>query len=251
MGLFDKFQELAAAREALAATGLVPVGAVTERVFSATEGVVNGQRVILAGTNNYLGLTFDPDCLRAAHTALDEQGTGTTGSRLANGNYADHLALGPGRQLLGHDAGTATDVEHTISPQQVCAAVEVGPRASRPTGLPGELRIPIFGHHDLHYPLGCHLNKRHYQERHPSGTTYQMRVHYSCCGQGCQWSRFGTWRLVFGKASFLWYIGVCYVKDDARRLGPPRKTGRAPGCTSHLRTLVPAGACRDLVLASP
>ncbi len=93
MGLFDKFQELAAAREALAATGLVPVGAVTEQVFSATEGVVNGQRVILAGTNNYLGLTFDPDCRRAAREAVDEQGTGTTGSRLANGNYADHLAL--------------------------------------------------------------------------------------------------------------------------------------------------------------
>jgi 8-amino-7-oxononanoate synthase len=49
--------------------------------------------VILAGTNNYLGLTFDPECIEAAQRALAEQGTGTTGSRMANGTFAAHLAL--------------------------------------------------------------------------------------------------------------------------------------------------------------
>ena len=93
MSLFDKFQRFAAMRDELARYGVMPVGAVTDKVFSATEGVVNGQRVILAGTNNYLGLTFDPECVRAAVRAVEEQGTGTTGSRLANGNYSGHLAL--------------------------------------------------------------------------------------------------------------------------------------------------------------
>jgi len=93
MSLFDKFQHFVAMRDELAGYGVMPVGAVTEKVFSATEGVVNGQRVILAGTNNYLGLTFDPECMRAAIKAVEEQGTGTTGSRLANGNYSGHIAL--------------------------------------------------------------------------------------------------------------------------------------------------------------
>jgi 8-amino-7-oxononanoate synthase len=64
-----------------------------ERVISPTEAIINGSRVILAGTNNYLGLTFDPKSIEAAATAVKEQGTGTTGSRMANGTYADHIQL--------------------------------------------------------------------------------------------------------------------------------------------------------------
>ena len=71
----------------------MPFGAEIEHISSATDGVVLGHPVILAGTNNYLGLTFDPGCVRAAREAVLEQGTGTTGSRLANGSYGGHLAL--------------------------------------------------------------------------------------------------------------------------------------------------------------
>ena len=58
-----------------------------------TIGRINGRRVILAGTNNYLGLTFHPDCIRASAEAVARYGTGTTGSRVANGTYPDHAAL--------------------------------------------------------------------------------------------------------------------------------------------------------------
>jgi len=58
-----------------------------------TTGTVNGQTVVLAGTNNYLGLTFHPDCVRASADAVARYGTGTTGSRLASGTYPDHAAL--------------------------------------------------------------------------------------------------------------------------------------------------------------
>jgi 8-amino-7-oxononanoate synthase len=58
-----------------------------------TTGRINGRRVILAGTNNYLGLTFHPDCMRASVDAVARYGTGTTGSRVANGTYPDHAAL--------------------------------------------------------------------------------------------------------------------------------------------------------------
>ena len=93
MKLFEKFQPLAATRAQLAAFGPLPIGVVTERIVSATEGLIEGRRVILAGTNNYLGLTFERECIEAAQRAVQEQGTGTTGSRMANGTYGSHLAL--------------------------------------------------------------------------------------------------------------------------------------------------------------
>jgi len=91
--LFDKFKTMADFQAELAAHGVKPFGAVTERILSATEGVVEGRRVILAGTNNYLGLSFDSRCIEAAREALEKWGTGTTGSRLANGTFAEHEAL--------------------------------------------------------------------------------------------------------------------------------------------------------------
>jgi len=92
--LFDKFLPLEKTRaELVAGSGVDPFHVVVERVVSATEAMINGRKVIMAGTNNYLGLTFDPECIDAACTAIREEGTGTTGSRMANGSYAAHVAL--------------------------------------------------------------------------------------------------------------------------------------------------------------
>ena len=93
MSLFDKFQPIVEIRAELEKLGVMPFGAVTEQLLSATEAIVNGHKVILAGTNNYLGLTFDPQCIAAAKQAVEEQGTGTTGSRMANGTFAEHIKL--------------------------------------------------------------------------------------------------------------------------------------------------------------
>ncbi len=91
--LFDKFQDMANFQAELRARDVKPFGAVTEEILSATEGVVQGKRVILAGTNNYLGLSYDPRCIEAARDAAQRWGTGTTGSRLANGSFVEHQAL--------------------------------------------------------------------------------------------------------------------------------------------------------------
>lgn len=94
MKLFDKFRELQQRREKLLANTLVdPFNLPIERMLSPTEAEISGRRVLLAGTNNYLGLTFEPDCLEAAREALFHNGTGTTGSRIANGNFSEHRAL--------------------------------------------------------------------------------------------------------------------------------------------------------------
>jgi 8-amino-7-oxononanoate synthase len=93
MALLDKFRQIADAREALARLGDDPFRATIERILSPTEAIVNGRPMILAGTNNYLGLTLDTQCVEAAVRALREEGTGTTGSRMANGSYGGHVAL--------------------------------------------------------------------------------------------------------------------------------------------------------------
>ena len=94
MSLLDKFAPLAELRGALAASGRVPsVATPMDEIHSATEGTIDGRRVLFAGTNNYLGLTFDPECQKAAIEAVEKLGTGTTGSRMASGNYAGHRAL--------------------------------------------------------------------------------------------------------------------------------------------------------------
>jgi len=91
--LFDKFQTMADFQAELAERGVTPFGAVTEKILSSTEGVVEGRQVILAGTNNYLGLSYDKRCIAASQAAAERWGTGTTGSRLANGSFAEHQAL--------------------------------------------------------------------------------------------------------------------------------------------------------------
>lgn len=93
MSLFEKFSHFEAMAEQFEQRGTMPFGAVTEKILSSTEAIVNGQKVILAGTNNYLGLTFDAEAIAAAQRAVEEYGTGTTGSRMANGTFAGHVEL--------------------------------------------------------------------------------------------------------------------------------------------------------------
>ncbi len=54
---------------------------------------IEGRDVIMAGSNNYLGLTNDPRTIEAAKNVLDKYGTGCTGSRYLNGTLDLHLEL--------------------------------------------------------------------------------------------------------------------------------------------------------------
>ena len=93
MDLFDKFGPLPELRKRLANAGADPFGVCMDEIVSATEAISGGRRIILAGTNNYLGLTFEPACIARAQEAIATQGTGTTGSRVANGTYDLHQSL--------------------------------------------------------------------------------------------------------------------------------------------------------------
>jgi 8-amino-7-oxononanoate synthase len=55
-----------------------------------TEAIVRGKRVIMLGSNNYLGLTTHPKVREAAQEAIRQFGTSMTGSRLLNGTLELH-----------------------------------------------------------------------------------------------------------------------------------------------------------------
>ena len=93
MDLFDKFDDLPKRFEKVVALGRNPLGVEMEDITSPTQVVVEGRNTILAGSHNYLGLTFDAECIEAGREALAQFGTGTTGSRIANGTFKGHKQL--------------------------------------------------------------------------------------------------------------------------------------------------------------
>ncbi len=91
--LFDKYAPLQARVDMMMKIGADALGVKFDDILSATRGRIGNREILLAGTNNYLGLTFDEDCRAAAKKAVDDHGTGTTGSRVANGTYSEHTDL--------------------------------------------------------------------------------------------------------------------------------------------------------------
>ncbi|MBL4601551.1 MAG: aminotransferase class I/II-fold pyridoxal phosphate-dependent enzyme, partial [Emcibacteraceae bacterium] len=93
LDLFDKFDSLLAEYNKLPKGELNPFTVTMEAVISPTEAIINGKKTILAGTNNYMGMTYNQECIKAAEEALRSFGTGTTGSRVLNGTYNGHKIL--------------------------------------------------------------------------------------------------------------------------------------------------------------
>ena len=89
--LFDKCFRFTAAREAMS-RGIYPYFQPIEESYD-TEVVVRGERKIMVGSNNYLGLTHHPYVLERAQQALHRYGTGCTGSRFLNGTIDLHEEL--------------------------------------------------------------------------------------------------------------------------------------------------------------
>jgi 8-amino-7-oxononanoate synthase len=58
-----------------------------------TEVIINGKKVLMFGSNSYLGLTNHPKIKEAAKSAIDKYGTGCAGSRFLNGTLDIHTEL--------------------------------------------------------------------------------------------------------------------------------------------------------------
>ena len=93
MDLLDKLRAVTARCERLADGAAMPGNTVIDRVLGPCEVVVQGRPTLMFGSNNYLGLTMHPEVVEAGRQALLDYGTGTTGSRTANGTLAQHEDL--------------------------------------------------------------------------------------------------------------------------------------------------------------
>ncbi len=91
MDIFQKTREYTTAKE-IQKAGLYPYFI----PLTSSEGstaIHNGKRIIMCGSNNYLGLTTHPKVREAARKAIAEYGTSCTGSRFLNGTLEMHLEL--------------------------------------------------------------------------------------------------------------------------------------------------------------
>jgi 8-amino-7-oxononanoate synthase len=89
--IFEKCRQFVKAKEVQAA-GLYPYfKPISDSEDTAV--VIEGQKRIMLGSNNYLGLTHHPMVLEAASRALSRYGSGCTGSRFLNGTLDLHLQL--------------------------------------------------------------------------------------------------------------------------------------------------------------
>ncbi|TET97391.1 MAG: pyridoxal phosphate-dependent aminotransferase family protein [Anaerolineales bacterium] len=91
MDIFEKCQEFTRAR-ILQDSGLYPYFIPIQN-SEGTEAVIDNRKVLMLGSNNYLGLTTDPRVRQAAIDATNEFGTSCTGSRFLNGTLELHLEL--------------------------------------------------------------------------------------------------------------------------------------------------------------
>lgn len=89
--LVDKLSKYDAPQKAKAA-GIYPYFRVIES-DQDTEVVINGKKVLMFGSNAYLGLTNHPKVKEAAIAATKKYGTGMAGSRFLNGTLDIHLEL--------------------------------------------------------------------------------------------------------------------------------------------------------------
>lgn len=91
MDLFEKCRMFTAAKEAIE-SGIYPYF-IPLNENEGTEVVFQGKRLIMCGSNNYLGLTTHPKVREAAIKAIERYGTSCTGSRFLNGTLAMHEQL--------------------------------------------------------------------------------------------------------------------------------------------------------------
>jgi 8-amino-7-oxononanoate synthase len=89
--IFEKCAKFTRAKE-LIAVGLYPYFRVIESAQDP-EVVIDGKRMIMVGSNNYLGLTNHPKVKEAALNAVKKYGSGCAGSRFLNGTLTIHVEL--------------------------------------------------------------------------------------------------------------------------------------------------------------
>ncbi len=162
MDLFDKCYAFTRVEE-VKSIGLYPY----YHPITETEGPVvymNNNRIIMAGSNNYLGLTHDPRVKKASIDAINKYGTGCSGSRLINGSLDIHFKLEEAlAEFVGKEAACIFSTgfqanqgaivplikkgEYIISDAENHASIIQGTLIAK--GLCGDSILVKFNHNDM------------------------------------------------------------------------------------------------------
>jgi 8-amino-7-oxononanoate synthase len=149
LDLFEKLRSARAVHKAreLKEVGLYPYFREIADSEDGTHVTLQGRRVVMAGSNNYLGLTHHPKVMEAARQAISRYGTGCTGSRFLNGTLTLHVEL---ERRLARFLGKEACITSGTGFQTNVGAI--GTLASR-----GDL---LFGDRDNHASIidGCQLS---------------------------------------------------------------------------------------------
>ncbi|MCK4696329.1 MAG: pyridoxal phosphate-dependent aminotransferase family protein [Candidatus Cloacimonetes bacterium] len=125
MSLLDKVHGFTKAKE-LMALGHYPYF----RLISSeqdTEVICNGKKMLMMGSNSYLGLTNHPRIIEAAKKATDKYGSGCAGSRFLNGTLDIHIELEDElAKLVGKEASLAFAAGYMANLGGISAMVERG-----------------------------------------------------------------------------------------------------------------------------
>ena len=93
MDIFDKYALVAGRHGKVVQAGADPFGVCVTEILSPTRGRINGRDTILVGPTATSASPSIPPALMQRSRQIREHGTGTTGSRIANGTYAIHREL--------------------------------------------------------------------------------------------------------------------------------------------------------------
>lgn len=140
---------------------------------------VDGKELVMAGSNDYLGLTHDPRVVERAKDAIDRWGTGPGGSRFLSGNMTLHdeleerLAAFVGKKkAVVHTTGFLTNlgsIKSLMQPDDLIlfdkenhASIMEGCKASR-------ARITYFAHNDA---AEAHRRLASAMEKYPEASAF-------------------------------------------------------------------------------
>lgn len=124
--IFDKTQDFEDQISVIKQMGIYPVYQPIESNDGPT-ALIEGKSVIMAGSNNYLGLTIHPEVRRASAEAAEKYGTSFTGSRLLNGTHLLHGMLEEElADFLGKEAALVFSTGYQVNLGVISALVDEG-----------------------------------------------------------------------------------------------------------------------------
>jgi 8-amino-7-oxononanoate synthase len=187
---------------------------------------VAGRRVIMAGSNNYLGLTSHPRVREAAIRAVERYGTGCAGSRLLNGNLEIHEEL---EDKLARFTGKEAALVFTAGYQTNLGII---------SALVGRHDCAVLDHYD-HASIidGCRLSFGKVRKFEHNNMEDLANVLDSMNGSGCMVIVDGIYSMEGDIADLPSIVrlarahGARVMVDDAHGIGVLGKTGR--GTAEH------------------